>query len=646
MSALTDSQAPKPLKSSNTGALPALSDVFVRLECKLNVFQSAIRTPKARAAALATVDQDIDAAKRLILSVLTRCNMLVPISILPAEILARIFRFIAFSKPPHSHRPMPGSVYFTQVCRRWRQVALDDSTLWTRFLDSSQDKYWITKRLSRARNAPLVIKLSGSMRKDTFSLFTPHISHTRELYLRNLSLLHSDIVREISIQKAPALERFKLSVSSTSPMGIKHLVEHSFFKGPLPKLRVFFVSQILFPWSLIPRGQLTQLTVALNEEFLTSGPEASPHDDLNQLIDLLANCPALEVLTLENCLPVTLSESSGGQTIHLPRLSRLCLGGSSSRVTNLFKMLKLSSSTTLRLRCTSENATTQNEHLILPIISAHFNGPTPVKFRSLKIFLGHVDRRIEVVASTSLPRIRRSRIREADSDPELSLSFHRVAELNNRMDILRRACDVLSLSNLEFLSLSSPSQNQFIDWNKIFQHYTEVTTVRLNGCGTIGVLQALTSPEPANTTAGGNGGKCKRGDDANGAWARAPDNDDNDNHGPAPVHMPPFPKLTSLLLKELDFSNTVPGWDDLYDLIVSMVEQREATKTPLKTLCIERCVISADEADGLETFVPNFYWDYEEDPWESLATMFEGGFDDPSDDSEAESSDTDFFAGD
>src|SRR5712675_820073 len=105
MSALTDSQAPKPLKSSNTGALPALSDVFVRLECKLNVFQSAIRTPKARAAALATVDQDIDAAKRLILSVLTRRNMLVSISILPAEILARIFRFIAFSKPPHSHRP-------------------------------------------------------------------------------------------------------------------------------------------------------------------------------------------------------------------------------------------------------------------------------------------------------------------------------------------------------------------------------------------------------------------------------------------------------------------------------------------------------------------------------------------------------------
>src|SRR5712671_5908398 len=85
----------KLLVSRNTQASPTLSDVFSRLDCELNELQSAVQTPKARAAALATVDQDIDAAKRLILSVLTRRNTLAPISILPAEILARIFRFNA-----------------------------------------------------------------------------------------------------------------------------------------------------------------------------------------------------------------------------------------------------------------------------------------------------------------------------------------------------------------------------------------------------------------------------------------------------------------------------------------------------------------------------------------------------------------------
>jgi len=51
----------------------------------------------------AAVDKDVDTAKRLILSALTRRNMLVPISILPPEILARVFHFNASSVPfPHS----------------------------------------------------------------------------------------------------------------------------------------------------------------------------------------------------------------------------------------------------------------------------------------------------------------------------------------------------------------------------------------------------------------------------------------------------------------------------------------------------------------------------------------------------------------
>src|SRR5712671_6999797 len=53
ISTLTDAQAPKLLVSSNTQASPTLSDVFSRLDCELNEFQSAVQTPKARAAALA-----------------------------------------------------------------------------------------------------------------------------------------------------------------------------------------------------------------------------------------------------------------------------------------------------------------------------------------------------------------------------------------------------------------------------------------------------------------------------------------------------------------------------------------------------------------------------------------------------------------
>jgi hypothetical protein len=300
MSALTDAQAPNPLVSSNTQAHPTVSDVFSRLESELTQIQSAIQTPKARAAALATVDQDINAAKRLILSMLTPRNMLAPISILPAEILARIFHFIAFSKRPYSL----GWVHVTHVCRRWRQIALDDSTLWAHFSDFPRNKEWIVERLSRARNASLVIELDGllGMGKDMSFPFIPHISHTRELYLRNLSSFHPAIVQGISLQKAPVLECLELSASNTLPMDIEHVVGYFFFKGPLPKLRTLSVFQIVFPWSFVPRGQITQLKVTLIEEVSTVTSEGSQHDDLNQLFGLLFDSPSLEVLILENCL--------------------------------------------------------------------------------------------------------------------------------------------------------------------------------------------------------------------------------------------------------------------------------------------------------------------------------------------------------
>ena len=588
------------LVSSNTQASPALSDVFSRLGCELNEFQSTNQIPKARTAALATAEQDTDAAKGLILSMPTRRNMLVPISILPEEVLSRIFRFIAFEELPYSL----GCVHLrvTHVCRRWRQVALDDSTLWTPFLDLPRNKDWITKRLSRARNAPLVLELDKSMGKDTLSLFTPHISHTRELFLRNLSF-HPEIVQEISIQKAPILECLELEALDSLQMDNEH-VGHLFFKGTLPNLRILRISQSVFPWSLFPRGQLTQLEVILIEEVSAVPSLGSQHDDLNQLIGLLVASPSLEVLTLHNCLPTMLSESSARQTINLPRLSRLCLRGSSSRVTNLFKMLKLPSSTSLRLNCTSENTATHNDYHILPILSEHFSDPTPVKFRSFKLNLDHAHHVIDMIASTSLPMspIRHATLIRADGDPELWLSFRRVDDLDGA-DILRRACNVLCLAHLEFLSMWSNSPNQFINWSEVFQHCTEVTMVDVYGCGTIGLLQALTPPKRADTTA--------REDSDNGRGAQGQTPNDNDSYAPARGYVPIFPKLTSLRLKSLDFNkNVVPGSGVLFNLVLNAVQRRKVNKTPLTTLCIEHCVIRGKQAKVLEKLVCGFRWDY------------------------------------
>jgi len=125
----------------------------------------------------------------------------------------------------------------------------------------------------------------------------------------------------------------------------------------------------------------------------------------------------------------------------------------------LLRMLELSSSTTPRLCCTSEYAATDNNHLILLVLSVHFGGPTLVEFRSRSYPPPHRRSRRHILQSHS------------DSDAEPSPSHHRIPESNDWADTLKRACEMLpsGLSNLEFLSAHCPSRtSQPVYWSKVF----------------------------------------------------------------------------------------------------------------------------------------------------------------------------------
>jgi hypothetical protein len=264
----------------------------------------------------------------------------------------------------------------------------------------------------------------------------------------------------------------------------------------------------------------------------------------------------------------------------------------------------------------SENAATHNDHHILPILAEHFSDPASIKFRSFKINLDDVDRAMVMVASTSLPisPIPRTHVIQADNDANLTLSFYGVVELKNRADILRRACDVLPLSNTEFLSIYFPSSNLFINWSEIFPHSVEVTTVQVYGRGTTALLQALEPPKRANSTASGKRRKSKRDENGGGTQTQAPN--ENDNPGLALVDVPCFPKLMSLLLECLDFSY-VPGSSVPYDLLLSAVQWRKTNNMPLTRIRIDHCVISEKQSKALEKVVGDFRWDHDEGYYDS-----------------------------
>ena len=162
---------------------------------------------------------------------------------------------------------------------------------------------------------------------------------------------------------------FHFSRESRFPGG--HVRSHSSKRRPL----------------VIPLGQLTQLKIARLDEDVDSPA------DLDQLIDLLVNCPELEILGLESRLPSQLTKFPHGRTIHLPHLSRLCLSGSTSRIMNMLKMLKLPSSTTLHLNCISKSIHNDSERFLLPVVLSHFQRTAPVDFKASRLrssFIGHI----------------------------------------------------------------------------------------------------------------------------------------------------------------------------------------------------------------------------------------------------------------
>jgi hypothetical protein len=523
------------------------------------------------------------------------------ISLLPTEILAWVFRLLVLEEPPFSGGRNLGWIRVTYVCRHWRQVALDDSSLWARIGGTPSNTKWISEMLARAKNAPLDIEVNGAARSsaEALLLIPPHLSHTRQLRIHGLSELHSGSVREFFSWEAPALEHFELALTAYPPITFPGLDGNMLFKGHAPRLRTFSLSRVVIPWSLIPRGELTQLKMARsnsNEEVYSSG-------DLNQLIDLLVNCPALEIPALDSCLPSQLSELPHDRTVYLPHLSRFRLCGSTSRIMIMLKTLKLPSLTALHLDCISKFTYIPNnsESLLLPVILAQFQTHAPIEFKSLTIQC-HTTSSLNITTSTFPSTLRNRQTPHFESDivsnTELVLSFYRLSKPGHSTDLLEKACKTLPISNIEFISMSATDIID-INWVELFSCCTNVTTMQAIGHGTSSLVRALTA------------GSSKEG------RKRKPDNRESTLVQPARTlahaHSAIFPNLKFLELTGLNFTEGKYPPSILFEVFERGLEQRMAASGAyLKLLRISDCNISTEHASDLQDLVQDFHWDENE----------------------------------
>ena len=324
-----------------------------------------------------------------------------PVYRLPPELLSIIF--LQYTRQWHceyslstSTAEIPRWVYVSYVCQYWRNIALNCSDLWTHlFFVSSR---WMDELLRRSKTAPLIIHADIScLRTDrAIRAIKPlikalgHMDRIQDLWISfpiniTAKVFAGLTCARLTARPAPLLRSFHLSSQNRME------VRKDIFAGVMPCLREVHLEFCQVHWSSpIFNFALTELNLCR----LTNHSEM----DFHGLLLALRRLSSLRRLYLDGILPdAAMANTRNMQPVPvkatLPRLEKITLVDSVSRVSSLLDHLEFPQSTIVRLECTYLN--TPDPVVFQPFIRDRFgNHPSlppspvlcqPVFLRSLDI---------------------------------------------------------------------------------------------------------------------------------------------------------------------------------------------------------------------------------------------------------------------
>ena len=262
-----------------------------------------------------------------------------PIHGLPDELLEIIF-LINTSRPltikqgneNHTYDPHSTTLASTQVCRRWRTVALDYPVIWSRIIDYERHPLeWIETLLARSGSS--LIDVGGVLEpvklQDTRGKLVLQSIFQRITALKSVSLYirwapWESICRSFLAHPAPNLEFLNLTTSCPFP---DCLYLNPLFADKAPRLRRLHLQRCLIDFSSAVLSNLTQLSVsditAPNLTLTTPNPwKVAP--SVAGWLRVLKNIPGLRFLTL-NAAISHFTEPEPLPVVDLPHLVLLTI---------------------------------------------------------------------------------------------------------------------------------------------------------------------------------------------------------------------------------------------------------------------------------------------------------------------------------
>ncbi|KAI0060708.1 hypothetical protein BV25DRAFT_1992767 [Artomyces pyxidatus] len=559
-----------------------------------------------------TVEQEIEEAHLAVCAMRTRRNALVPVFVLPPEVLSRIFELHALHVPPGSENayiqargkvpPLGWIASTTHVCHHWREVALGNPGLWGG-ISFSIGKEWTGEMIVRSKAAPISVTQEFQTRSRAppgvrarppralpHPIFPSHLSRVQKLILTGeLEEILPNLTRP-----APILETLQLSTYASRSRKITF--SEDLFKGDTPRLHEIKLENVAFTsWRCFPTGNLTVLELVFPASPRTADRRVAdsmpPSRSFDAFLDLIDETPSLTRLVLQFCVPSGAPSPSADRTVSLPNLSLLALEGTAVDVFGVLKRLKIPRKARLRMTCTSTDSTGSECCIVLPLIATHLgtHSSRPTSFQALSI----QSRGPACLVWAYKNHDANDEDDEDDQDgfdflggehePDIRLRFE-YSHWKLQASVIQGVCAAFHLSDLRALDLSvNRSDWTEAQWLDVFGQCKSVQHLQVSGDMAETSFSAL-AKWPASGTRSERTGKKK-----------------------AQVQEPLlFPRLCTLSVHTVDF---VRGRGNSSNALHPSLKKRHAKKLGLRLLKIQHCALNEAVLEDYQDIVGNLCWD-------------------------------------
>ena len=314
-----------------------------------------------------------------------RRNALQPISSLPPEIFGGIFSTLCLPGIPSQGGMSSGNIArlcISHVCHQWREIALNQSQLWSHINFNTVSLAGATEFLVRAKLAPLYMEMrvsqyDGHLFHHFLKEVQVHLPHVRHLSI-SAEFIRTSFweLANTLVSPAPTLEYLSLSCREdgnkrTGDVQLFVPDLQVLFGGSAPRLSCLKLRHCNISWDSPLLKGLKHL------EILTPLRMARP--TLAVWLDTLDELPQLKSLTLHSASPfATHFPFAVKRTVTLPSLTHLDISASLRDFALASAHLVLPALTSLCFTATDHLTIGSSVQAFLPYIVRHVHGPQDI----------------------------------------------------------------------------------------------------------------------------------------------------------------------------------------------------------------------------------------------------------------------------